>query len=45
LQMANFMKNITIAGGLLMVLAVGAGALSWDGLRRKRKTTPPISNP
>jgi putative oxidoreductase len=44
LQMANFMKNLTIAGGLLMVLAVGSGRWSIDTLRRNRKTIPPISN-
>ncbi|MFZ1934374.1 MAG: DoxX family protein [Thermoguttaceae bacterium] len=37
LQMANFMKNITLAGGLLMVLACGAGGWSLDALRRKRQ--------
>jgi uncharacterized membrane protein YphA (DoxX/SURF4 family) len=41
MQMANFMKNITIAGGLLMVVAFGPGGWSVDGHRRKRPTTPP----
>ena len=45
LQMANFMKNITIAGGLLMVLAVGSGTWSLDALRRKRRATPPTPDP
>ncbi len=45
LQMANFMKNITIAGGLLMVLAVGSGTWSLDTLRRKRRTVPPTPGP
>ena len=45
LQMANFMKNITIAGGLLMVVAVGSGRFSLNSLRRKRQGTPPIPNP
>jgi putative oxidoreductase len=35
LQMANFMKNITLIGGLLMVVAFGPGTWSVDG-RRKR---------
>ena len=30
MQMMMFMKNITIAGGLLMVVAQGAGAYSLD---------------
>jgi putative oxidoreductase len=43
LQMANFMKNITIAGGLLMVLAVGPGRWSVDERRQKcqLKSAPP----
>jgi putative oxidoreductase len=45
LQMSNFMKNITLIGGLLMVLAVGSGTWSIDTIRRKRKTTSPITNP
>ena len=35
LQMANFMKNITIAGGLLMFVAFGPGKWSLDGLRQE----------
>lgn len=34
-QMIQFMKNATIMGGLLMVLAHGAGGWSIDGRRRK----------
>lgn len=34
-QVIHFMKNITIMGGLLMVLAHGAGGWSIDGRRRK----------
>ncbi len=47
LQMANFMKNITITGGLLMVLAVGPGKWSMDGLRKKCQPNPksPIPSP
>ncbi len=37
LQMANFMKNITIAGGLLMVVAFGPGDME---LRRAAAETP-----
>lgn len=32
-QMVHFMKNITIMGGLLMVVAFGPGGLSFDGRR------------
>lgn len=30
IQQLLFMKNISIAGGLLMLVALGAGAYSWD---------------
>lgn len=33
-QQINFMKNVTIMGGMLMVLAFGAGRLSLDGRAR-----------
>ncbi|MCC6145317.1 MAG: DoxX family protein [Candidatus Hydrogenedentes bacterium] len=33
-QMIHFMKNVSILGGLLMVLGLGAGGLSFDGRRR-----------
>jgi putative oxidoreductase len=33
-QMINFMKNVSISGGLLMVLALGPGPLSIDSLRQ-----------
>ena len=33
-QMIMFLKNVAIAGGLLMVVAHGAGALSLDGRGR-----------
>lgn len=35
-QMNNFLKNISITGGLLQVVAFGAGAFSLDG-RSARK--------
>jgi putative oxidoreductase len=31
MQMINFMKNLSMTGGLLLVLAYGAGPLSVDG--------------
>ena len=30
MQMMSFMKNISIAGGFLIIFAQGAGALSLD---------------
>ena len=36
LQMANFLKNIGLAGGLLILLAVGPGSWSIDAFRRNR---------
>jgi putative oxidoreductase len=36
-QQVNFMKNIAMAGGFLMLAAHGAGSLSWDARRASRK--------
>ena len=33
MQMISFMKNVSIAGGMLMVVALGAGAVSLDQRR------------
>ncbi len=35
MQMMSFMKNITIAGGFLIIVAHGAGGFSLDKLRAK----------
>ncbi|HEV3136787.1 MAG TPA: DoxX family protein [Pirellulales bacterium] len=35
-QMINFMKNVSISGGLVMVLALGPGPLSLDGLAQPK---------
>ena len=43
-QMINFMKNVSISGGLLMVLALGPGPLSIDSLRQP-KPKPPAAGP
>ena len=40
-QMINFMKNVSIAGGLVFVLAVGAGPVSIDALRERRASKAP----
>lgn len=37
LQLANFLKNLAIMGGLLNVVAWGAGAASVDSLRAERR--------
>ena len=34
LQMINFMKNITIAGGFLVLASAGPGAFALDNLRK-----------
>ena len=34
-QMIHFLKNVMMAGGLLQIVAFGAGALSVDNLRAK----------
>ncbi len=34
MQMIMFLKNVAIAGGLLVVFAVGAGAFSMDGRKK-----------
>lgn len=36
-QMVHFMKNLAIAGGLLIVFAAGPGAVSVDARREKAK--------
>jgi len=44
-QMINFMKNVSIIGGLLMVFALGPGPVSFDAWRqpaKKVKTLGPI---
>jgi putative oxidoreductase len=40
-QMINFMKNVSIAGGLVFILAVGAGPVSLDRLRERRSSQAP----
>lgn len=38
-QFIHFMKNIAIAGGFLTLAAHGAGSISVDALRLRRKTS------
>ena len=40
-QMINFMKNITIAGGFLVLAGAGPGAFALDNLRRQRGNVNP----
>jgi putative oxidoreductase len=35
-QMISFMKNVSISGGLVMVLALGPGPVSLDGLAQSK---------
>lgn len=37
-EMTNFMKNFTIAGGFLLIVAHGAGAFSIDNRKRIRSS-------
>jgi putative oxidoreductase len=39
-QMIHFLKNVMMAGGLLQIVAFGAGALSIDNLRTKGGEVP-----
>ena len=39
-EMGNFMKNITIAGGLIFLLAMGAGPFSIDAIIERRASRP-----
>lgn len=41
LQMIMFLKNLSILGGLLMIVAYGAGKFSLDGRRASVTTEPP----
>ena len=38
-QVVNFMKNIAMIGGMAQVVAFGAGPISLDALRAKRRAT------
>lgn len=38
-QQIHFLKNFAIAGGLLQIAALGAGAWTIDGLLTRRQTT------
>jgi uncharacterized membrane protein YphA (DoxX/SURF4 family) len=39
-QLINFQKNVAMLGGLLMVIACGAGAVSFDRLLDRRRIAP-----
>ena len=38
-QLIHFLKNVMMAGGLLQIVAFGAGAISIEAYRRKRGPT------
>ena len=38
-QMFNFLKNVMMAGGLLQIVAFGAGALSFDNRGKKAESS------
>jgi uncharacterized membrane protein YphA (DoxX/SURF4 family) len=40
MEMVNFLKNLSIAGGLLIVLGRGAGAFSIDSSRTPARGEP-----
>lgn len=39
-QLINFLKNVSIVGGLLQIIAFGAGAWSLDALQRRPSSGP-----
>ena len=39
-QMIHFLKNVMLAGGLLQIVAFGAGAVSIEEYRRKSEANP-----
>lgn len=41
MQQINFMKNVAIMGGMLMVVAFGPGGYSIDALHARRRGLPP----
>jgi putative oxidoreductase len=44
-QMINFMKNVSITGGVVLVLALGAGPCSIDSLTTRKPPRPPAPKP
>ena len=44
-QMANFMKNVAIAGGLMQVVAYGAGRIAVDNKLRHQGTLGVFAHP
>ena len=36
-EMINFMKNVSIAGGMLMLVSLGGGAYALDNLKARRR--------
>jgi putative oxidoreductase len=44
-EMINFMKNVSITGGIVLVLAFGAGACSIDALFTRKSVSVPAPPP
>jgi len=44
-QMQNFMRNVTLLGGLFMVLAFGPGGAAVDALACRRKERAAVAEP
>lgn len=42
IQFVNFLKNLSIMGGLTIVMAFGAGEISIDAKRDRPKSAPPL---
>jgi putative oxidoreductase len=42
-QMIHFLKNVMMAGGLLQIVAFGAGAISIEQWRRKSGTSSAVA--
>jgi len=44
-QMINFMKIVSIMGGAILILALGAGPISIDALLSRTSARPPGRSP
>lgn len=44
-QMINFMKNVSMMGGAILIMALGAGPISIDALLSRTSARPPGRSP